>query len=225
MLKLYIGNKNYSSWSLRPWVLMKVLDIPFEEIKIRFDGFEPDSHFKKTMAALHPTATVPILVDDDQIIADTLAITEYLHEAFPDKAVWPADPASRHQARVLASVMHSGFGALRHHCIMNIEADLPEIGARLMREEKSLYIDLARLHDLLTPHLKSDRFLFGDFSAADAFYAPVMSRLKTYHLPLSEEMAAYRDCVLQTGAMQAWINDALLEQDFLPFEEPYRTSR
>ena len=177
------------------------------------------------MAALHPTATVPILVDGDQIIADTLAITEYLHEAFPDKALWPADPASRHQARVLASVMHSGFGALRHHCIMNIEADLPEIGARLMREEKSLYIDLARLHDLLTPHFKSDGFLFGDFSAADAFYAPVMSRLKTYHLPLSEEMAAYRDRVLQTGAMQAWIKDALLEQDVLPFEEPYRTSR
>ena len=225
MIKLYIGNKNYSSWSLRPWVLMRALDIPFEEVKIRFDSFDADSNFKKKMRALHPTANVPVLVDGDVVIADTLAITEYLAEAFNDHGVWPADAAARHQARVLAAIMHSGFGALRHHCIMNIEADLPEIGAKLLKEEPDLTDDLAKLEALLGPYLKEDGYLFGAFSAADAFYAPVMSRLKTYDLPLSPALLAYRNRVLETPAMQAWIADALAEKDFLPFEEPYRQSR
>ena len=214
MIKLYIGNKNYSSWSLRPWVLMRALDIPFEEVKIRFDGFDTDSHFKKTMRALHPTASVPVLVDGEMVVADTLAITEYLAEQFPDYGVWPSNSADRHQARVLAAIMHSGFGALRHHCIMNIEADLPQIGAKLIKDEPDLTEDLAKLEALLGPYLKDDGYLFGAFSAADAFYTPVMSRLKTYDLPLSSELLAYRDRVLATPAMQEWIADALAEQTF-----------
>ena len=225
MIKLYIGNKNYSSWSLRPWVLMRALEIPFEEVKIRFDSFDADSNFKKTMGTLHPAASVPVLVDGQAVVPDTLAITEYLAERFPDHNVWPAHPAERHQARVLAAIMHSGFGALRHHCIMNIEADLPEIGAKLLKEEPDLIDDLAKLEALLAPHLQGHHYLFGEFSAADAFYAPVMSRLKTYDLPLSPALLAYRNRVLETPAMQAWIADALAEQDFLPFEEPYRQSR
>ena len=204
---------------------MRALDIPFQEVKIRFDSLDADSNFKKTMRALHPTANVPVLVDGDVVIADTLAITEYLAETFNDHGVWPADAAARHQARVLAAIMHSGFGALRHHCIMNIEADLPEIGAKLLKEEPDLTEDLAKLEALLGQYLKDGGYLFGAFSAADAFYAPVMSRLKTYDLLLSPALLAYRNRVLETPAMQEWIADALAEQDFLPFEEPYRQSR
>jgi glutathione S-transferase len=225
-MKLYIGNKNYSSWSLRPWVLMRELAIPFEETIVRFDSFDDDSTFKAAMRSLHPTASVPVLEDKGLVIADTLAITEYLGETFPDAGVWPNQAKSRHQARVLVAVMHSGFGALRGHCPMNIEADLPEVGARLLREEDGLKRDLDCLHQVLEPQLQGGKkFLFGDYSAADAFYAPVMSRLKTYHLPLSEKLEAYSERIHATSSMTAWIEDALAEEDFLDFDEPYRESR
>ena len=225
MITLYIGNKNYSSWSMRPWVLMHELDIPFKEIKVRFDGFSDDSVFKTTMRKLHPSATVPLLAHNSAIIPDTLAITEYLAEQYPDHNIWPTDAAARHQARVLAAMMHSGFGALRQHCIMNIEADLPEIGALLMRDRADLRADLDKLHELLEPHISDDGFLFGAYCAADAFYAPVMSRLKTYHLPLSPKLADYRDRIIKSASFKAWTDDALAENDFLDFEEPYRTKR
>ncbi len=225
-MKLYIGNKNYSSWSMRPWVLMRALGIPFEEVMVRFDGFDDDSMFKTTMSGLHPAASVPMLEDNGVVIADTMAITEYLAETYPDMGVWPADAAARHQARVLAAVMHSGFHAIRTHCIMNIEADLPDIGAKLMRDQPALTGELARLETLLGPHIiEGGDFLFGAFSAADAFYAPVMSRLTTYHLPISDALDAYRQRVLASPAIQDWVTDALAEQDFLDFEEPYRTTR
>ena len=225
MITVYIGNKNYSSWSLRIWVLMRALDIPFKEVVARFDGFDHDSTFKTTMRELHPTASVPVLENNGVIIADTLAIAEYLAEEFPEKGVWPSDKSARYQARILASAMHSGFGALRHHCIMNIEADLPDVGKMLMRDQASVCDDIDCLHALLEPHLSDDGFLFGDYSAVDAFYAPVMSRIKTYHLSISQKMARYCDQILKSASFQAWQNDALLEHDFLNFEEPYRTSR
>ena len=223
MMKLYIGNKNYSSWSMRPWVLMRECDIPFTEVMVRFDSFDEDSIFKNTLRDMHPTATVPILDHNGTVIADSLAIMEYLGETFPEKGVWPSAGLDRHQARILTAVMHSGFGALRQHCIMNIEADLPEVGARLMREEKALRDDLDRLHALLSPHLNGHDYLFGQYCAADAFYAPVMSRIKTYHLPVSDELARYRDLILNTGSFLAWQEEALAEKDFLDFEEPYRS--
>jgi glutathione S-transferase len=205
---------------------MRELGIPFEEVLVRFDSFEDKSVFKTTMRRLYPAASVPVLEDKGVVIADTLAITEYLAEIFPDAGVWPAEAKSRYQARVLVAVMHSGFSDLRNHCPMNVEADLPEVGARLMREEEGLKRDLECLHDVLKPHLQGDEgFLFGAYSAADAFYAPIMSRLKTYQLPLPSSLEIYRDHILASSSMMAWTKDALAEEDFLDFEEPYRKSR
>lgn len=130
MLKLYIGNKNYSSWSMRPWVLLKQAGIPFEEVMLRFDSFDADSQFKRALAGLNPVGKVPVLVDDGFPVWDTLAITEYLAETFPDRAVWPRDRQARARARSVCAEMHSGFSALRSHCPMNVEASLPEVGKR-----------------------------------------------------------------------------------------------
>ena len=109
MLKLYTGNKNYSSWSMRPWVLLKQAAIPFESITVRYDGFEPDSSFKQTISKLNPAGRVPVLLDGDLAIWDTLAIAEYAVEQYPDKKLWPADRAARARARSVCAEMHSGF--------------------------------------------------------------------------------------------------------------------
>ena len=124
MFKLYIGNKNYSSWSMRPWVLMKQAGIPFEEWRVRFDSFEPDSTFKQSLRAVTPAGKVPVLVDDGLVIWDTLAIAEYLNEQLPDRQLWPADKQARARARSVCAEMHSGFAALRATCPMNIEASI-----------------------------------------------------------------------------------------------------
>jgi len=124
MLKLYIGNKNYSSWSMRPWVLLRQAGIAFEEVRVRFDSFDAGSEFKRTMGPVSPTGKVPVLVDGDLVVWDTLAIAEYLAETYPEKHLWPQDKAARAHARSICAEMHSGFTALRSHCPMNIEADL-----------------------------------------------------------------------------------------------------
>jgi glutathione S-transferase len=128
MLKLYIGNKNYSSWSMRPWVLMRQAGIPFEEVLVRFDSFDAGSQFKQTLVGLTPTGKVPLLVDGDLTIWDSLAIAEYLAEQFPDQQLWPQASAERARARSICAEMHAGFTALRSHCPQNIEASLPEVG-------------------------------------------------------------------------------------------------
>jgi glutathione S-transferase len=227
-MQLVIGNKNYSSWSMRPWVLMRQAGIAFEERMIRFDGFEPDSRFKQEIGALSPTAKVPLLIDDDGLVVwDTLAIAEYLAERFPEHRLWPEDRRARARARSVCAEMHSGFGALRSHCPMNIEASLPEVGARVLREQPSVQADLARLVDLwgglLSEH--GGPLLFGRFTIADAYFAPVCSRLRTYAVPVPAAISAYIDAVFALPGMQAWVSDALAEQDFLPFEEPYRSHR
>src|ERR1700710_909326 len=133
-MDLYIGNKNYSSWSLRAWLLMSEADIPFNEHRRRFDVAEASPHFKTTLLALAPSGRVPLLVDDGFAVWDSLAIIEYLAERFPDKQIWPADRQQRARARSLCAEMHSGFAALRDRCPMNIEASLPEVGARCRDE-------------------------------------------------------------------------------------------
>ena len=223
-MKLYIGNKTYSSWSMRPWVLMRALDIKVDEVWVPFDGFTPDAEFKKTMAAIHPLATVPVLEDNGVIIADSLAIVEYLAEAYPEKQVWPQDPQDRNTARQLTAIMHSGFQAIRGHCPMNIGAMLPDVGTRLLAEHPALKAELNVLELILTPHIKDQHFLFGEFSAVDAFYAPVMSRIQTYGLPVSDALQAYQSRVLAHPAVAAWCADARAEHIFLDFEEPYRQS-
>ena len=227
MLKLYIGNKNYSSWSMRPWVLMRQSGISFEEVTLRFDSFAPNSSFKLQTLALAPTGKVPLLADESLVIWDSLAICEYLAERFPDKHLWPQTVAQRARARSLAAQMHSGFGALRSFCPMNIEAQLQETGARLWAEHADLRSDVRQLEELWTPLLTaaSGPMLFGQFSIADAFFAPVCMRLNSYGLPTSTVVRDYVQRVTQLPSTQEWIQAALAEQDFLQFEEPYRQHR
>jgi len=225
-LQLVIGNKNYSSWSMRPWVLMRQLGIPFEERKLRFD-FAEGSAFRQAVAQVSPAGFVPVLVDDGFSVWDTLAIAEALHERFPAAGVWPADPKARARARSVAAEMHSGFGPLRSACPMNIEARLPEVGARVWAEQPGVRQSVQRIESLWADALATSGgpFLFGAFSAADAFFAPVVMRLATYALPVSEATRAYMQRVQAAPGVKAWIDDALAERDFLDFEEPYRKGR
>ena len=224
MLKLYIGNKNYSSWSMRPWVLLTQAGIAFEEVMVRFDSFDPGSAFKAALKDATPTGKVPLLVDSDLAVWDTLAIAEYVAEQFPDKQLWPADKAARARARSICAEMHSGFTALRGNCPMNIEANLADTGALLWRDKPGVRADVQRLVEmwgaLLTEH--GGTLLFGSFSVADAYFAPVCMRLKTYALPVPPAIAAYVDHVCALPGVQKWIDQALAENDFLDFEEPYR---
>jgi glutathione S-transferase len=226
-LQLYIGNKNYSSWSMRPWVLLTQGGIPFEEMMVRFDSFDAQSRFKSVVAAINPVGKVPVLVDDGFAVWDTLAIAEYLAERFPEKRLWPADPKARARARSVCAEMHSGFGSLRSHCPMNIEASLHEVGRIVWRDQAGVRADLARLEamwtGLLTEH--GGPMLFGDFGIADAYFASVCARIQSYALPVSPVVQAYVDRVLALPALQAWIQQALVEHDFIPFDEPYRSGR
>jgi len=223
-MQLYIGNKNYSSWSLRPWLLMKSIGVDFEERRLRLDGAE-SSPFKTTLLAIAPTGRVPLLVDDGFAVWDSLAIAEYVAERFPDRGAWPADPRARARARSLCAEMHSGFGALREHCPMNIEASMPEVGARLVREQPAVVADLRRIDAMWREQLATSGgpFLFGRFGAADAYYAPVCARIATYSLPAGAEAHAYVERVLALPAMRAWCDAARAERDFLVEDEPYRT--
>ena len=224
MLQLFIGNKNYSSWSMRPWVLLRQVDITFAEVMVRFDSFDADSTFKASLKAQTPTGKVPLLLDGDLAVWDTLAIAEYLAEQFPEKQLWPAYKAARARARSICAEMHSGFTALRGNCPMNIEAHLPDIGALIWRDKPGVRADVQRLVDmwsaLLVEH--GGPLLFGDFTIADAYFAPVCMRLKTYALPVPPVIAAYVDRICALPGVQAWVAEALAEKDFLDFEEPYR---
>ena len=227
MLKLYIGNKNYSSWSMRPWVLMTQAGIAFEEVMVRFDAFTPESKFKHTLANLSPAGKVPVLQSGALAVWDTLAIAETLAEMFPDKHLWPRDAAARAHARSICAEMHSGFLGLRSNCPMNIEAHLPEQGALIWRDMPAVRADVGRLvhmwRDLLQAH--GGPMLFGEFSIADAYFAPVASRLLSYGLPMPADVAAYVDRLWASPGVAAWVQEALAEQSFLDFEEPYRQGR
>ena len=227
MLKLLIGNKNYSSWSMRPWVLLKQAGIPFEEVKVRFDSFDASSTFKKTLAGVTPTAKVPVLQDGDLAIWDTLAIAEYVAEQFPDKQLWPAERTARARARSICAEMHSGFTGLRGNCPMNIEAHLPDNGALIWRDKPAVRSDLERIISMWSALLQEHGgpMLFGAFTVADAYFAPVCMRIQTYALPVPPVVQAYIDRVFALPGVKAWIDDARAEQDFLDFEEPYRLQR
>ncbi len=223
-LRLAIGNKNYSSWSMRPWVLMKQAGIDFEEVLVRFDSFEADSQFKSAVGHWSPAGRVPILLDGNLAVWDTLAIAEYLAESFPNRQLWPDDKTTRARARSVCAEMHSGFAALRSHFPMNIEASLPEVGARVMAEDAAVRADLARIvsmwGELLAQH--GGPMLFGGFTIADAFYAPIVMRMRTYALPLDGPCRAYAAAVAGLPSVRQWMAEARAEHDFLDFEEPYR---
>jgi glutathione S-transferase len=212
---------------MRPWVLLRQAGIPFEEVLARFDSFDANSQFKATLAGISPTGKVPVLVDGDLAVWDTLAIAEYLAETYPDKLLWPQDKAARAQARSITAEMHSGFTALRGACPMNIEANLAQQGALIWRDRPAVRADVQRLIDMWSGLLAQygGPMLFGAFTIADAFYAPVCMRLHTYGLPVPKPVADYVQRVRELPGVKAWIDEALAEQDFRAFEEPYRLVR
>lgn len=224
-MQLVIGNKNYSSWSMRPWVLMRNLGLPFDEKPLSFN-LGMGAGFGDAVARLSPARRVPVLIDDDGLaVWDSLAIAEYLHERFPAAGVWPADIRQRARARSICAEMHAGFGALRTHCPMNIEARLADAGARAVAGHAAVRSDLARIDamwsELLAEH--GGPFLFGArFCNADAYYAPVAARIRTYQLPVSATARAYVDRVLAAPGPAAWIEAALQEHEFVAEDEPYR---
>ena len=203
MYTLYIGNKNYSSWSLRPWILMKELGIAFEERLVPFNepGFEPFPSFS-------PSAKVPCLHDAGEKVWDSLAIAEYLHERHP--GVWPADAQARSYARSAAAEMHSSFGALRDICSMNCG-----IRVQMHPASEGLRKDIARLEAIWGQGL--DRFggpfLAGaKFTAVDAFFAPVAFRIQTYGVVLAPAAAGYVKRLLALPGMKQWYDEALKEK-------------
>jgi glutathione S-transferase len=205
MYELFITNKNYSSWSLRAWLLMRQLEIPFQErlVPLPIDGSEAGPVFR----AFSPTARVPCLHDGATVVWDSLAIAEYLAERHA--GVWPADAGARAWARCAAAEMHAGFATLRERCSMNC-------GIRVRRGElpPALARDLDRLSALWSEGLArfGGPFLAGAaFTAADACFAPVAFRVQTYGLPLDEAPAAYAARLLALPAMRAWYADALAE--------------
>jgi glutathione S-transferase len=222
-MELYIGNKNYSSWSLRAWLLMKQAGIAFGERQLRFDHSE-GSPFSTTLLALAPTARVPLLVDEGFAVWDSLAIAEYLAERFPEKRLWPLDPQQRARARSLCAEMHSGFPALRSRCPMNVEASLPEVGTRLVSEWPAVVAELRRIDAMWREALAESGgpFLFGAFGIVDAYFAPVCVRARTYRLPLGAEAEDYAARILALPAMQEWSTAACAEHDFVEEDEPYR---
>jgi glutathione S-transferase len=168
---------------------------------------------------------VPVLVDNGFAVWDTLAIAEYVAEKFPEKQLWPQDAKARARARSVCAEMHSGFGALRSACTMNIEARLAEVGQSIWDGKAEVRADVDRISGMWKGLLQEHGgpFLFGGFSIADAFFAPVCMRLITYALPVSGEVKAYIGRVSEAPGVKAWIDEALAEHDFCAFEEPYRT--
>ena len=205
-MHLHIANKLYSSWSLRPWLAMTALGIPFEETVIPM--YFPDS--KARMLAVSPTAKMPCLADGDVTVWESLAILEYLAEKFPEKGVWPKDAKSRAHARAVSSEMHAGFQSLRQACPMNLgkrftPKDLgPDVAVNVQRLEALWAEARGRFGS-------GGAFLYGSFSAADAMYAPVVTRLDTYQIKVSASTRTYMDAILQHPAFVKWRTEALAE--------------
>ena len=203
-MKLLIGNRNYSSWSLRPWLVLKHFDIGFEDEVLQLQG----EGFRDVLAQRSPTGRVPVLFDGELAIVETIAIIEYLADLFPDKAIWPADIGQRALARAAAAEMHSAFQALRSHAPMNLRASHP--GKVSM---DAVARDLHRLETLWGGLLAGSGgpFLFGAFTAADAMFAPVATRIRTYALPVSDVAAGYVEAIYSLPAFQEWLGLALHE--------------
>lgn len=206
-LKLVIGNKNYSSWSLRGWLALAQAGLEFEEIRIPLS--RPES--KEQILRYSPSGKVPCLIDDGLTIFDSLAICEYVNDRYADGRLWPREPGARARARAVAAEMHSGFAALRTHMSMDIRARYPERGAAAQQRD-DVAADIARIKEVWTECLAAGGpLLFGEFSIADAFYAPVVTRFATYGVALPGLLAAYSDRVIALPSMQRWIAAARTE--------------
>ena len=206
-LTLIIGNKNYSSWSMRPWVAMTAFGIPFQEVRVLLD--QQDTATK--IAAYSACGRVPVLLAGEMTIWDSLAICEYLAEQFPDKHLWPQDVAARAMARCVCAEMHSGFTGLRTDMSMNIKATLPGRGRTAAAQA-----DIGRISEIWEECLSRfghHQFLFGDFSIADAYFAPVVMRFRTYGVSLAPALNAYCERVQAHPAVARWITEALAETE------------
>ncbi len=205
-LHLVIGNKNYSSWSLRPWIALRVANIPFEETVIPL--YEPES--PEQILKFSPAGKVPILIDGDVRVWESLAILEYLAERFPAAGLWPKDAAARAHARAIAHEMHAGFAALRSECSMNMRR--PPAKRDLSGDAIA---NVKRIDDIWSgarARFAADGpFLFGAFSAADAMYAPVVSRFHTYAIDVGAASRAYMGAVMALPAWREWFGAALKE--------------
>ena len=214
-LTLVIGNKNYSSWSFRPWIAMKAAGITFDEILISLEAAD----FKERLLKLSGTGKVPVLIDGDVHVWESLAIMEYLADKFPAARLWPADPAARAHARVVAAEMHAGFVPLRRACPMNMwrpvkrMAAVPEVAENVERID-AMWTDCRACFGAGGP------FLFGGFGAADAMYAPVVSRFHTYGIEIGETARSYMAAVMALPAWKEWRAAALKETWVLPHDEP-----
>ncbi len=213
--KLLIGNKNYSSWSLRAWLLLREAGIEFEEQRIQLDA--PDTH--DTICGFSPAGKVPILILDDVTVWDTLAIAETAAERWPEKRLWPDDPAARGHARSISAEMHSGFEVLRECMPMNCRA----MGRKVPLPDE-LTDDIDRIIAIWSDchHRYGGEWLFGDFSIADAMFAPVVLRFRTYGINLPDSAYVYPMRLLQSEAMQSWLAAAESEVEVIECEEKGR---
>jgi glutathione S-transferase len=210
-ITLAIGNKNYSSWSLRPWLALKGADIPFEEVVVPM--YVEGS--KETILTHSPSGKVPALKHGDITIWDSLAIVDYLAEEFPEHGLWPHDRAARAMARSICAEMHSGFVPLRKHMTMNVRRRVENFELN-----EDVATDVARIEQIWAEARSrfgaTGPYLFGRFSAADAFYAPVVTRFVTYGIKVSPESREYMDTILNHPAMREWIAAAEQEPWTLP---------
>jgi glutathione S-transferase len=205
-LKLVIGNKNYSSWSMRPWLALRASDIAFDEVFIPL--YTDNKADKDRILSFTLSGKVPALIDGDVTIWDSLSILEYLAEKFPEKQLWPQDPASRAHARSISAEMHSGFVALRNECGMNLHRPV-----RAIALSDDARANIARIQQIWTEcHRRyGGPFLFGAFSAADAMYAPVVHRFRSYAIEVLPGARHYAAAMLSLPAFQQWTRDALAE--------------
>ncbi|TCG05383.1 glutathione S-transferase [Paraburkholderia steynii] len=212
-MKLVIGDKNYSSWSMRPWLVLKHFGIAFDEVMVLLNEAES----KASILEHSPSGKVPCLIADDGVtVWDSLAICETLAERYPQHAMWPRDAIARGHARSVSAEMHSGFGALRNNMWMNIRASFPGKGAT-----PEALADIARIDEIWSECLETygGPFLFGEFTIADAMYAPVVMRFNTWQPKLSEAALAYSRRVTAQPAVKAWIDDALQETHRIPYQD------
>jgi glutathione S-transferase len=212
-LTLVIGNKNLSSWSMRPWVAAVAFGIPFTEIRVLLDQRDTANEIARYSHA----GRVPVLISGEMTIWDSLAIVEYLAEQFPDKHMWPQDVAARALARSIVAEMHAGFGELRSAMPMHIQSYLPGRG-----RTPGAQADIGRICEIWEDCLSRfghHQFLFGAFSIADAFYAPVVMRFKTYGVALAPALQAYCDRMLAHPAVARWVSEAMAETDPTPLHD------
>jgi glutathione S-transferase len=216
-LELIFGNKNYSSWSLRPWLVLKHFQIPFAETLVPlYTG-----SYKEKLLSISGAGKVPMLRHGKLIVTESLAIMEYLAELFPEKGLWPTDQAKRATARSISNEMHAGFTKLRTHMPMNIRARFPGKG-----RTPEVDLEIARVDQIWSDCRAAQNgdgdFLFGKFSIADAMYAPVVMRFHTYGVSLSPASNAYAEAVRGLPAMQGWIQAAEVEPYVIESSEIYR---